>query len=462
MDFGLLGPLVVRDGTRHVPVSAPRQRVLLAVLLLNAGRVVSLDALAETLWEGEPPTGARGALQSAVQRLRSTLGASGADLIETQPPGYLIRVDDGEFDIREFGVLVARGHAAAEAGDWVQAADLLRKGLGLWRGEPLADVPSRLLRDREVPAIEDQRLQALTARIDADLHLGRHGEVIAELRQLITAHPVQEQFHAQLMLSLYRSGRQADALAAYQDVRRFLADELGIDPGPELRLLHQRILASDSELLLLSGDEPSGSASAMIAPPPYGHSDPAAVHQNVMPRQLPAATRHFVGRAEALKALAGLAAEAAEAESAHGPVISVIDGTAGIGNPDPGANTPIRYRSGHRPGPHRPSRRSEHRRSEPSCHHPAVRCGQQSPALPDTRRCPGVPLETSDSRADRDQWFISLGRRWFSRPADQPSDRGGRSRMRQRPIRPTNASVTAWRVCRALRVWSRVRPVVWS
>ena len=334
MDFGLLGPLVVRDGTRHVPVSAPRQRVLLAVLLLNAGRVVSLDALAETLWEGEPPAGARGALQSAVQRLRSTLGASGADLIETRPPGYLIRVDDGEFDVREFGALAAPGHAAAEAGDWVQAADLLRKGLGLWRGEPLADVPSRLLRDREVPAIEDQRLQALTARIDADLHLGRHGEVVAELRQLVAAHPLQEQFHAQLMLSLYRSGRQADALAAYRDVRRFLAEELGIDPGPELRLLHQRILAADSELLLLSGGEPSGSVSAMHAPPPPGHSDPAAVHPNVMPRLLPAATRHFVGRAEALKALTGLAAEAAEAakaEPAHGPVISVIDGTAGIG-----------------------------------------------------------------------------------------------------------------------------------
>ena len=161
VEFGLLGPLVVRDGTRHVSVSAPRQRVLLAALLLSAGRVVSLDALAEVLWEGEPPAGARGALHSAVQRLRSTLGPSGADLIETRPPGYLITVDDGEFDVREFSVLAARGHAAAEAGTWAQAASLLREALGLWRGEPLADVPSQLLRDREVPPIEDQRLQAL-------------------------------------------------------------------------------------------------------------------------------------------------------------------------------------------------------------------------------------------------------------------------------------------------------------
>ena len=332
MDFGLLGPLVVRDGTRNVPVSAPRQRVLLAALLLRAGRVVGQDALAEVLWEGQPPTGARGALHSAVQRLRSTLGPSGAGLVETRPPGYLIRIDDGEFDVREFSVLAARGQAAAAAGTWAQAASLLREALGLWRGEPLADVPSQLLRDREAAPLEDQRSQALVARIDADLHLGRHGEVVAELRQLVTAHPLQEQFHAQLMLSLYRSGRQGDALAAYQDVRRVLADELGIDPGVELRLLHQRILAADNELLLAAGGELSSSAPTTpttLRPPAPSRGDPAAAQENAVPRQLPAATRHFAGRAEALKTLAALAAEAAEAS--HPTVISVIDGTAGIG-----------------------------------------------------------------------------------------------------------------------------------
>jgi DNA-binding SARP family transcriptional activator len=306
--------------------------VLLAALLLRAGRVVGQDALAEVLWEGQPPTGARGALHSAVQRLRSTLGPSGAGLVETRPPGYLIRIDDGEFDVREFSVLAAHGQAAAAAGTWTQAASLLREALGLWRGEPLADVPSQLLRDREAAPIEDQRLQALVARIDADLHLARHGEVVAELRQLVTAHPLQEQFHAQLMLSLYRCGRQGDALAAYQDVRRVLADELGIDPGLELRLLHQRILAADNELLLTAGGELSSSApmtATTLRPPAPSRSDPAAAQENVVPRQLPAATRHFAGRAEALKALAALAAEAAQAS--HATVISVIDGTAGIG-----------------------------------------------------------------------------------------------------------------------------------
>ncbi len=350
MDFGLLGPLVVRDGTRQVPVSAPQQRVLLAALLLSAGRVVSLDDLAEWLWEGQPPCGARGALHSGVQRLRSTLGPRGADLIDTRPPGYLIRLDDSQLDVREVSVLAARRHAAAEAGTWALAADLLREALGWWRGEPLADVPSRLLHDREVPPIEDQRLQALVARIDCDLHLGRHGEVVAELRQLVRAHPLQEQFHAQLMLGLYRNGRQAEALAAYQDVRRVLADELGLDPGPELRLMHQRILAADGELLIAAGgassaapatlsmDRPDRAAPVHDAPDggasDRGASDraapdlhaPATAREEVVPRLLPMATRHFAGRAEALGELAALADEASRAN-----VIAVIAGTAGVG-----------------------------------------------------------------------------------------------------------------------------------
>ena len=330
MDFGLLGPLRVRDGTHEVAVSAPRQRVLLAALLLSAGQVVSLDTLAETLWDGESPTGARGALHSAVQRLRSTLGPSGGSLIETRPPGYLIKVDDAGLDIREFSVLAARGHAAAEAGTWAQAASLLREALGRWRGEPLADVPSQVLRDREVPSLAEQRLHALAARIDADLHLGRHGEVVAELRQLVADHPLQEQFHAQLMLSLYRTGRQADALAAYQVVRRVLADQLGIDPGPGLRLLHQRILAADSELLLPAGAESSSSAPAALTPSAARSARPAASARDyVVPRHLPAATRHFAGRDEALTALAALAAETAQESQAT--VISVIHGTAGVG-----------------------------------------------------------------------------------------------------------------------------------
>ena len=333
MDFGLLGPLLVRDGARPVVVSAPRQRVLLATLLLSAGRVVSADALAEMLWDGRPPAGARGALHSGVQRLRSALGPAGPELIVTRPPGYVIELEGGEFDVRRFGVLAARGRAAAGAGQWAQAAGLLREALGLWRGEALADIPSQVLREREGPALEDERLQVLAERIDADLRLGRAGEVVAELRQLVAAYPLREHFHAQLMLGLYRAGRQGDALAAFQDVRRVLSGELGVDPGPELQGLHQQILAADPGLLLAGEGHQPGPAPVTPGPPgtgapgqpgPSGPAGPSsgpgqgAAPDPVVPRQLPAVTRHFAGRAEALKVLAGLIAEASEADGRAG------------------------------------------------------------------------------------------------------------------------------------------------
>ena len=362
MDFGLLGPLLVRDGLTQVPVPARRQRVLLAALLLSPDRVVSLDALAETLWDGAPPAGARGALHSTVQRLRSTLGPAGSGLVHTKAPGYLIEVGDGELDVRSFGSLVAQGQAAAAAGRWDQAAGLLRQALGLWRGEPLADVPSTLLRTREVPPLEDRRLHALALRIDADLWLGRDSELVPELRELVAAHPLQEKFHAQLMLGLYRSGQPADALSAYQDVRRMLADELGVDPGPELRRLQQAILAGDPELLRPPGAAGSAGQAA--------RRDREPLHEPVVPRQLPTATRYFAGRAGELRRLAALLADAAEASAAV--TIVTIGGTAGVGKtalavhwahqvaePVPGraaVREPARLRPGRAAGAHRPRR----------------------------------------------------------------------------------------------------------
>jgi DNA-binding SARP family transcriptional activator len=255
----------------------------------------------QALWTDRPPRNARGAIHTAVQRLRSTLGPAGAKLVLTRPPGYLLDMGDGELDLLRFEVRAGSGQAAAAAGRWEEAAGTLREALDLWRGEPLADVPSPLLRSREVPPLAERHLSVLASRIDADLNLGRHDEVAGELRQLVAAHPLRERFHAQLMVALYRAGRQADALGAYQEARRLLAEELGVDPGPELRRLHQQILEADPGLM------------------------PA---RPVRPAQLPGALRHFVGRAPELRALEQLL----EAPGSTGTVvISAIDGTAGVG-----------------------------------------------------------------------------------------------------------------------------------
>jgi DNA-binding SARP family transcriptional activator len=333
MEFGLLGPLTVRDGGKPVVVSAPRQRALLAALLLSAGTVVAFDDLAELVWDGQPPRAAREALHSAMQRLRSSLGRAGRDLVRTCPPGYLIELGENDLDVRRFGQLAAQGRAAAAAGKWPQAADVLREALGLWRGEPLADVPSQLLRAREVPYLTEQRLEVLASRIDADLHLGRHSELVAELRHVVTQYPLREHFHAQHLLALYRSERQADALAAYQDVRQLLNEELGVDPGPDLERLHQRILTADPELLLPAGGQPGISPSvppARISARPPGPADAHVPPQaEVVPAQLPGAVRHFIGRAAELKELMALLN--APGGGASAVVISAIDGTAGIG-----------------------------------------------------------------------------------------------------------------------------------
>ena len=305
MEFGLLGPLLIRDGGRTVRLP-PRQRVLLAALLLRPGQVIAADELAEAVWDGRRP-GSRGALHTAVQRLRSALDPG--VLIRTCPPGYVIEIGDGELDIRRFAVLAAGGQQAARAGEWARAVQDCRAALGLWRGEPLADIPSPLLRSRELPHLEEQRLAVLAARIDAELHLDHAASLVAELRQLVAAYPLREGFHVQLMLALYRSGRQADALAAYQDARRLLAEEIGADPGAGLQDLHQRMLCGDPTLM---------------RPAPLADAGPRS--RAAIPQQLPAAVRHFAGRTTELATLAGLLEDTAATV-----VISAIDGTAGIG-----------------------------------------------------------------------------------------------------------------------------------
>lgn len=242
MEFCLLGPLLVRAGGVVMPVRPGKQRALLAALLLDANRIVSVDELTETLWGSMPPPSARVTIQNYVKRLRHALGEAGGARISTQPRGYRIAVNPGELDILRFEALLAAAWSAIRNASWVDAAAKAGAALALWRDEALADVESELLAQREIPRLTEMRLQAAEVRINADLHLGRQAEVIGELRQLVAASPLWERLHALLMLALYHDGRPAEALAVYQQARRLLVNEIGTEPGSELRKLHQQIL----------------------------------------------------------------------------------------------------------------------------------------------------------------------------------------------------------------------------
>jgi DNA-binding SARP family transcriptional activator/tetratricopeptide (TPR) repeat protein len=326
MDFCLLGPLVVLRGATMVPVQAGKQRAVLAMLLLNANRVVPLEELAETLWGSAPPRSARVTVQNYVVRLRKALGEEGRSRIGTQPRGYVISVAASELDMTRFEVLLGAARQAARDGSWEIAAAQARTALALWRGEPLADVESELLARREVPRLADLRLLALETRIDGDLHLGCHAEVIGELRQLAAAHPLREHLHALLMLALHRDGRQAEALAAYQNARRVLLEELGTEPGRELRGLHQQILAADPALDLPAPPEDDAGPPAVSADLEQDHAVPTVA---IVPRQLPAVVRHFTGRQAELAELTALLDTAREDGTAV--AVAVIDGAPGLG-----------------------------------------------------------------------------------------------------------------------------------
>jgi DNA-binding SARP family transcriptional activator len=206
-----------------------------------------LGSLQRATSQGQVPS-ARNTAHSHIKRLRKLLRPADGIRVLTREPGYLAEIWHSELDLHEFVRLHDAGRAEAVARNWAQAAGLLRESLTFWRGEPLSDVPSAFLHRNEVPRLAELRAQALNWRIDADLHCGRHEAVIAELRQLVAVNPLREHLWAQLLLALYRSGRQADALAGYQQAREVLREELGIDSGQELRKLHQRILVADPAL----------------------------------------------------------------------------------------------------------------------------------------------------------------------------------------------------------------------
>ena len=244
VEFRVLGPLEVIVDGKSLALAGTRARTVLAMLLVHANHVVSSDRLIEELWPGQP--GSMDSLQVRLSELRKTLRSAGeGDRLVTRPPGYMLRAAEFEVDALRFERLAAEGSAALAAGDAVTATQRLDEALGLWRGPALAGLDGAPFARSEADRLREERLAALEARADALLACGRHRDLVAELEGLTTAHPLRERFWLQRMLALYRSGRQADALRAYHDLRTTLVGELGIEPGPELRQLHARILNQD-------------------------------------------------------------------------------------------------------------------------------------------------------------------------------------------------------------------------
>ena len=250
MRFFLLGPFEVREGERQIPVTSRRQKVLLALLLVHPREVVARDRLIEELWRGSPPPTAENALHGLVAQLRKLLEPSDHPMLVTRPPGYVLEVESEAIDVHRFEALVDRGHAALVEGRNEDAARQLRDALALWRGRPFEDLGEAPFAQAEAARLEELRLRALEDRIEADLRLGRAEDLVPELQPLVGREPYRERLRGQLMLALYRSGRQADALASYREARRLFVDELGIEPSPELQALERAILQQESSLLV--------------------------------------------------------------------------------------------------------------------------------------------------------------------------------------------------------------------
>ncbi|HEV3171681.1 MAG TPA: BTAD domain-containing putative transcriptional regulator [Actinocrinis sp.] len=318
MEFALLGPMLVRADGAPVRIPGNKQRVILAALLLRGNRVVSIDELIDLVWDDAPPITARTALHNHVMRLRRLLGPVEGERVITQAPGYVFRVADMELDVLQFTRLCEQGRELARDERWEQASCAYGDALALWRGEALLDVDCVRLRREEATRLAEAHTQAWRARIEAELNLGRHEVAIPELTRLAARFPLDEPFRAQLMLSLYRCGRRAEALDTYQSLRRVLAAELGVEPTAAVRDLHMRILSGDATL----------SASPAESDQPTAAKDTPAAPRHTL-AQLPADIADFVGRRDEREFLAS-ALEPDRAAVSAGR-IAVVCGPGGSG-----------------------------------------------------------------------------------------------------------------------------------
>jgi DNA-binding SARP family transcriptional activator len=305
----MLGALEVRVGDQRVVVGSPRQRTVLAMFLLSADRVVSIDSMVEAVWNGNPPATGRTQIAICVAALRKAFKAAGCtdDVIVTMPPGYLLRSAGHRIDAVDFAAHVSAAHVAARQGRGAEAADLLGAALDLWHGPALAGVTGYLV-EAEATRLEEQRLTAYEMRTALRLELDQHGSLISELAAMVREYPLREQVRAQLMLAQYRAGRRAEALETFRAGRQHFIEEIGIEPGPALRELHDAILRDDPSLTLS---------------PTLGVQFGGAL----VPAQLPPDLPGFIGREPELAVLDGLSAS----DTDHAPAAGVVIGPAGVG-----------------------------------------------------------------------------------------------------------------------------------
>lgn len=314
MEFRLLGPVEVVIGGNPVAIGAARQEIILAQLLLDRGHVVSVDRLIDAVWGYDPPKTAKSQIQITVSALRQLLGS---DVIVTRPPGYLISIPREALDVAQCQLLTRRAsHAIAEDRP-IDAVHDLREALGLWRGPALYGLRGDVMR-AAAAKLEESRISAYHDCMHLELQLGHHREAIAELTELVAAHPLDERFRAQLMLALYRAGRQADALEVFRAARETLRDELGLDPGPDLCRLEQAMLTRDTQLDVPGPRDPTGL--------------PVKATATLVPRQLPRTITDFTGRAAILDEVSRVVTTNTAASDTEPDVpVVLISGRGGMG-----------------------------------------------------------------------------------------------------------------------------------
>jgi DNA-binding SARP family transcriptional activator/Tfp pilus assembly protein PilF len=319
VEFRILGPVEVVHGNSVISLGGPRHRRLLAVLLLHAGQVVSVAKLTDALWGDDRPRTAPSMLHVRVSELRATLRAVGAPVLNRGGGGYLLDIDPDDLDAARFERLASAGAVALADGDPERANGELLASLALWKGRALAEFAGEAFAQPDAARLEELRLQVVENRITADLELGRHSELVAELEKLVAEHPLRERFWAQHMLALYRAGRQGDALRAYQTARGHIIDQLGLDPGDALQGLHHAILTADPAVKV------AGRTQDIDLDPPGGPVD-----KRVVPKQLPGDVAAFTGRADQLAWLDQILANDRDCRE-PALAVAVVSGTAGVG-----------------------------------------------------------------------------------------------------------------------------------